>query len=423
MKRDRDIWVLAGQSNMEGVGALRHALPPDERVWAFTSAGAWEVAREPLHWFWESYTPVHRELRRATLTPPDLALSDEQLASRERATRTHGAGLGLAFGKAMADGSGHPIGLIPAAHGGTSLAQWNPAFKRQGTHSLYGAMLDRIAKAGGSLRGILWYQGEAEGWNPDEAATYRTRFIDWVEAVRRDTGHTNLPVLTVQIGNTTLPPNEEAWNQIRLAQYEIPLLTPNVTVTSAVDLGLVDPIHLHAESLKRLGRRLARQALALADGRLDVAAGPRVVSAEMIPGERGFGLVRLVCSGVTGGWQPADHLGGFSIHDAAGHPIPGNALFRVCRDPEDPGAIRLWTNQPLREGDCVAYGMGLNPACTVVDEADMPLCAFQLAVRAALAASQAQARVVDSGTGHLNHRITPDESLVVVDREEQGAHE
>ena len=68
---DFDVWVLAGQSNMEGCGWLEGALQPDERVSVFSSAGAWGVAQDPLHWFWESITPVHQELRRAGMTGVD----------------------------------------------------------------------------------------------------------------------------------------------------------------------------------------------------------------------------------------------------------------------------------------------------------------------------------------------------------------
>jgi hypothetical protein len=156
----------------------------------------------------------------------------------------------------------------------------------------------------------------------------------------------------------------------------MPMLVRNLTVTSAIDLGLVDPIHLHAAALNRLGRRLARQALALAEGRRDVALGPRVDGVEGLPGERGFGLMRVRCAGVAGGWSPTDRITGFTVQDAAGEPIPGNAVFNAARDPVDPAAIRVWTNAPLRAGDTVAYGLGLNPPCGLVDAADMPLSAF-----------------------------------------------
>ncbi len=163
-------WVLAGQSNMSGVGELSRALPPDERVRAFTSAGRWETAQEPLHRSWESFTPVHQALNRPGLPPEKQNWSDAELAAEEVRTRRFGTGLGLAFGKAMADATGRTIGLIPAAHGATSLEQWSPARKAEGGHSLYGAMLERIARAGGRLQGVLWYQGESDAAGGPAAA-------------------------------------------------------------------------------------------------------------------------------------------------------------------------------------------------------------------------------------------------------------
>ena len=43
-----------------------------------------------------------------------------EYARRENEMRTTGSGLGITFGAAMADALHRPIGLIPAAHGGTS---------------------------------------------------------------------------------------------------------------------------------------------------------------------------------------------------------------------------------------------------------------------------------------------------------------
>lgn len=111
-----DVWVLAGQSNGEGCALLAGALPPDPRVLAFTSAGAWTGAEEPLHRHWESFTPVHQALLRPGLPVEKRDWTDAALAEEASQTRKQGAGLGLAFGRAMADATGRPVGLIPAAH-------------------------------------------------------------------------------------------------------------------------------------------------------------------------------------------------------------------------------------------------------------------------------------------------------------------
>jgi len=84
---------------------------------------------------------------------------------------------------------------------------------------------------------------------------------------------------------------------------------PCLTVTSAVDLGLVDPIHIDALGLHHLGRRMARQAMALTAG--DAARlGPSVVRVESLPTAEVQGAVRVVCAGVEGWRLPAEHTDG-----------------------------------------------------------------------------------------------------------------
>ena len=92
---DLDVWVLAGQSNMQGCAWLHGALDPDPRIWTFSSAGRWELAAEPLHRLWESFTPVHQELMRPFIPEADRMLDDAELARREATTRKNGAGLGI----------------------------------------------------------------------------------------------------------------------------------------------------------------------------------------------------------------------------------------------------------------------------------------------------------------------------------------
>ncbi|HVF10752.1 MAG TPA: sialate O-acetylesterase [Abditibacteriaceae bacterium] len=374
-----DVWVLAGQSNMQGVGELDAVLAPDERVWSFSSAGRWEIAEEPLHRLWESFTPVHQNFMRAALTQDQRNVSNEEIAAREAESRTTGGGLGIAFGRSMADAVQRPIGLIPAAHGGTSLEQWSTQLKSEGGHSLYGAMLERIERAEGVLKGVLWYQGESDALTPEVAPSYGERFAAWVQQLRTDLAREDLPVIVVQLGRFTSPventPVEKAWDEVRQAQYDLPETVPHTGVTSAVDLGLVDPIHINAYGLIRLGKRLARVALALAEGSV-ASAGPRVEKIEKIAGLPGYGALKITCSGVTEGWQPQDHIAGFAVYNADGSPHAENRVYNAHPDKAHPSNIILRLNGEINDGDLIGYARGVNPYCNAVDEADMPLCSF-----------------------------------------------
>jgi sialate O-acetylesterase len=365
---------------MEGVGQEAAILPPDERVWVFSSAGNWEIAQDPIHKLWESFTPVHLDLCRAGY-PPDQCPSDEQAQAEWKKNRAgSAAGLGVAFGQAMADGTGRPVGLIPAAHGGTSLEQWNPNKKSEGGHSLYGAMLERLEKAGGKVRGILWYQGCSDA-TAEYAPSYLERMSAWVAAARADIGIADLPVLVVQIGNLVTTDtaawfNQLAWDQVREALRRLPEVVPHTTVTTAVDLGLTDCIHLATPDLHRLGRRLARQALAIT-GMADLPLGPSVERLERAPAwGNGLPQVRVVCSGVTGAWQPASHISGFAVRAPEHEPHPTVLIIAAERDPEDPTALRLRLSAEPDEQVRIGYGLGFDPFCNAVDEADMPLPAF-----------------------------------------------
>lgn len=251
-----------------------------------------------MHRLWESFTPVNQKHMRRGLALEDRALSDDQLALRDRQRRATGTGLGVAFGEALADVTGREIGLIPAAQGGATLEKWNPSHLRDGIQSLYGAMIARIDRARSTapidLAGVLWYQGESDG-NASDSATYSDRFDSFITAVRHDLGNPVLPVYVVQLGRLALTPSQArsaeavgdpaAWDTIREAQRTLPSRHDHVGVVSAVDLDLFDPIHIDSAALMRLARRLAR--LAVTGG-----SGPDVVRIERI-GNAANGLVRI----------------------------------------------------------------------------------------------------------------------------------
>ena len=195
--------------------AMRGGCPQEEE----DPSGEWVRAEDPLHRLWESFTAVHTDIMRPNLPPEWKDCTNEELARETASQRIMGVGPGVSFGVAMADALGRPVGLIPAAHGGTTLDQWSQARKGEGDHSLYGAVLQRIERAGGNLRGVLWYQGESDGNNGDES-TYAERFDEWIAALRADTARADLPVAVVQLGRVVRPGlqgTELAWETIREA--------------------------------------------------------------------------------------------------------------------------------------------------------------------------------------------------------------
>lgn len=356
-----DIWVIAGQSNGEGCGKLIDLEQPTPQVNAYCMDDCWRNAEEPLHWLLEATASVHwmgREDREAAI-PWD------------RAMREQGAGYGLPFAKHLVDAVGVPIGLIPSAHGGTSMDQWSPELRDQGGESLYGAMLGRIAAVGGTVKGILWYQGCSDAWGLEAANAYTDKMRALVAAVRRDTGIADLPFLYVQLGRFYQweAPAElvQGWDIVREAQRTLEAELAPAAVVPAIDLALDDAIHVGTQGLKQLGRRLAEAALVVAYGKAG-ALGPRPGTPVLSDGRR---HVTIPFTGVTASLTETARVAGFRL-------LAGEKAIRIdgCRVTGDRQGVEFRTEEPIPAGALLHYGAGLNPTCPLHDERDMPVPTF-----------------------------------------------
>lgn len=356
-----DIWILAGQSNMEGVGVLENVEEPSPSVHCYTMAHRWELAEEPLHWLIDSPDPVH--------SGPMLKDLDEEgrreRRARAREARRKGAGLGIPFAKEIVARTGVPIGLIAAAHGGTSMEQWDPAGRDLGGATLYGSLSKQVRNAGGKARGVLWYQGESDA-NAAQAPLYLDRMKKLVAAFRKDLGDPELPFYYVQIGRFVAEREAETWNRVQEIQRIAELEIPRTGVVAAVDLPLDDLIHVSTAGLKRLGRRLAKLALRDVYGHDYLQRGPRLESATL--SEDGRSL-RVKFSGVTGSLLPHDQVHGFSLRRKDG--AETKLVYNARVDPESPDTVLLQLQAPPPEGAVLYYGAGLDPVANLVDEEDM----------------------------------------------------
>jgi len=342
-----DLWVLAGQSNMQGIGDLIEVTPPHPKVMALEMNGRWVRAREPLHWW---------------LLDP----------ARQK-THPVGAGLGLPFAVTLVEKTDVPIGLLPCAVGGTYMVQWDPAKKKQGRASLYGAMLDQVKKAGGKVKGILWYQGEAEHGEAN-AKAYPQVFRAFITSVRKDLHQPDLPFYFVQIGRTLENSNARGWNAVKETQRLVPDQVPHTAVIAVIDLELDDFIHVGTQGLKRAGRRLALIALGKLYGQGE-ATTPTLD--KVVKGPDRKLLVKF--KGVNrqkkqdDGLRPARHIAGFSIRRADDTEIPLIFDAAVGGDRE---TVVLKLTGEIPKGSQLWCGYGLNPYCNLIDGLDMAVPAF-----------------------------------------------
>ena len=363
-----DLWITAGQSNMDGVGALSEAEPPGRGVHACYYDDRWGVAREPLCWYNEAVDPVHWGV-----AEPEA----RQAAIRfDREFRTYGAGPAVAFGKAMVAATGVPVGLVVCSHGGTSMDQWSPGRRSEGGSSLYGSLLRRVAAVGGRVKGCLWYQGESDAFD-QSAEQYRQKMREFVAVLRADLGDPELPLVYVQIGRCYVgDPAQAGWwdrvqdDQLRLEQEgEL----GRAAMVPAIDGGLTDAVHLDSRAQRRLGRRMAVAARRLAFGREDETCGPRPGAITLSPDGR---TIRVQLDQVNGRLAPRGKVWGFTVQ-ADGQPVP----LRGCRvDPARPDCVLLRLAQPARGEVRLWYGQGHNPVVNLRDARGWSLPCFGPAV-------------------------------------------
>lgn len=353
-----DLWVLAGQSNMEGVGNLENLPLPSAMVNSLDMTDTWVVAEDPLHRLVDAADRVHWRKN----AKGEIARLEGEELRKWIAARRKGAGPGLPFALEMVRRTGVPVGLIPCAHGGTSMDQWSPDLKDRGGESLYGAMLRRIRLAGGRVRGVLWYQGESDA-SEKAAPLFEEKFRRFIQQLRQDTGLPTLPFYYVQIGRHVANAPAAFWDMVQDAQLRVESQLPNIWMTTCVDCELDDGIHVGTDDLRLLGLRLAL----LAEGR--VRRGPRPVSAR-VKGQ----TILVEFSEVNGRLVHAGRLNGFSLRGPDGNDLP--LIYRQRVSPDAPNLVELLFQGKLPEGATLFYGAGRNPYVNLRDEAGMAAPAF-----------------------------------------------
>ncbi len=353
-----DVWLVGGQSNMEGFGLRSFAANPDLRVRAFYNDDRWDVARDPIHNLWQAVDEVHGLLG----------------ADRDG---SHGTGPAVAFGQEMLAQSGVPQGLIACAHGGTSMAQWDPALRELGGKSLYGAMLRRFRKNGAKACGLIWYQGESDA-SDDAAPQYTHRMKQFVRALRRDTRCAQLAVAMVQISRHVqdIASQFAGWNSIQDQQRKLPALINRLATVPAVDLSLDDGIHVGGPDVNRLGRRLAHAMRQLTSSQKKNLKPPIALRRCRLQADPITSLANIVVEFdsvqarlTAGGGRPS----GFRVVGADAQPLACIFDTRL-----NGSRVIVRTNLPVADlsSNSLHYGHGTDPLCNIVDEADRSLPAF-----------------------------------------------
>ena len=228
------LFLLAGQSNMAGRGKVEtqdSVVSP--RVLKLDSTMHWVPAVDPLHW-----------------DKPAIV----------------GVGPGRSFARALA--ARNPtltIGLIPGAVGGSPISSWEPGALDAATrtHPYDDALARlRVAQKSGTLRAILWHQGESDA-TPARSVLYAVKLRALIARFRADANDPNLPFVIGQLGQFYKPGNDDV-RRVDSVHRAIAASVPNVTYVSTEGLRHKgDTVHFDAASARTLGERYAMAYLAM----------------------------------------------------------------------------------------------------------------------------------------------------------------
>jgi sialate O-acetylesterase len=224
----------------------------------------------------------------------------------------------------------------------------NPASLEGQPTTLYNGMIHPYV--GFTMRGAIWYQGEANAKNIASARAYGKLFPLMIQDWRKRWG-SDFSFLWVQLANfkeaSTEPGASDPWALLQDMQRRS-LVLPKTGMAVINDIG--DAKDIHPKNKKDVGERLARWALAHDYGKDVIACGPLYQSSRIEDGKiritfqhAGKGLKtrdgkpvrRMEISGKDGTWHWADTT------------LDGDSLLVSSPEVPEPAAARYaWASNP-----------------------------------------------------------------------------
>jgi len=141
--------------------------------------------------------------------------------------------------------------------------------------NLYAGMIHPLVPF--SIKGTIWYQGEANSHSVEQAEFYQTQLTELITSWRNDWHDTEMPFYVVQLANYRSPQvdpveHEQFWPVTRESMRKVTGSLAHTGMAVAIDIG--DAENIHPKNKWELGRRLALLALHNDYGHKLVPSGP-----------------------------------------------------------------------------------------------------------------------------------------------------
>jgi len=237
-KENFHLFLLMGQSNMSGgVGLAAGDTKPVPSVMKMRYAKEgeepkWAPGAHPLH--------PRRPNKKARFGP------------------------GLSFAEAyLADKPGVAVGLIPMAWGGRSIAQLSKGSE------IYGDAIrhTKAAMQSGTLKGVLWHQGESDTVEQTRTDAYENRLHRLIEDVREDLGNPQLPFIAGNLAefygtgkDHKAPDRVTRITKIKEVLRRLPKKVPHTGFVESTGCSPAAPakVHFDRKSSLLMGKRYAK---------------------------------------------------------------------------------------------------------------------------------------------------------------------
>jgi sialate O-acetylesterase len=219
--------------------------------------------------------------------------------------------------------------------------------------AIYNGMVYPLRHA--AIRGVLWYQGEA---NAVRAKEYAALFAASIRGWRETFGQPELPFFWAQIANFVV---DTDWPGLREAQGKA-LVLPATGQAVTIDIG--DPNDIHPKNKQEVGRRLSLIALAKLESRPVEYSGPQFSKVEFTAGSARVNFTHAT------GLQSKD--GPVSSLELAGE----DRIFFPADGTIEGGRLTV-TSPTVPKPVAVRYAWSASPRANLYNRGDLPAAPFR----------------------------------------------
>jgi sialate O-acetylesterase len=234
---------------------------------------------------------------------------------------------------------------------------WHPQLKSWAPGMLWNGMIAPLTPF--PIRGVIWYQGESNS-ALERAPLYQRVFSTMIEDWRHEWGIGDFPFLFVQISNFKSNASED-WAELREQQLKT-LELNNTAMAVTIDIG--NPDNVHPTDKVDVGMRLALAARAIAYGEDISYSGP--IFRQATP--EGNAIRAWFDHHAKGLVAKGGELTGFEVAGADGKFVPATAKI----DGNEVVAL----SDAVAEPKYVRYGWANSPQCNLFNGIGLPASPF-----------------------------------------------